>query len=77
MVGNCVAIGEAVQGQAHMKGAMRAGAKAREVLEVILQSAVNFGMPTMLHSLKIFVELMRREGRLAEIGNPPDRAETS
>jgi len=77
MVGNCVAIGEAVQGRAHMKGAMRAGAKPREVLEVILLSAVNFGMPTMLHSLKIFVELMRQEGRLAEIGNPPDREETS
>jgi alkylhydroperoxidase/carboxymuconolactone decarboxylase family protein YurZ len=77
MVGNCAAVGEAVQGRAHMKGAMRAGAKPREVMEVILQSAVNFGMPTMLHSLKIFVELVSEEGRLAEIGNPPDRAETS
>ncbi|TAK54526.1 MAG: hypothetical protein EPO22_15295, partial [Dehalococcoidia bacterium] len=55
MVGNCVAVNEAVQGRAHMKGAMRAGAKPREVLEVILQSAVNFGQPGMLHSLKIFV----------------------
>jgi alkylhydroperoxidase/carboxymuconolactone decarboxylase family protein YurZ len=77
MVGNCVAVGEAVQGKAHMKGALRAGAKAREVLEVILQSSVNFGMPTMLNSLRIFVELMRQEGRLAEIGNPPERADTT
>ena len=77
MVGNCVAVGEAVQGRAHMKGAMRAGAKPREVLEVILQSSVKYGMPTMLHSLKVFVELMRQDGRLAEIGNPPERAETS
>lgn len=77
MVGNCVAVGEAVQGRAHMKGAMRAGAKPREVMEVVLQSAVNYGMPTMLHALKIFVELMQEEGRLAEIGNPPERAETS
>ena len=77
MVGNCVAIGEAVQGRAHMKGAMRNGATPREVMEVILQSAVNFGMPTMLHSLKIFVELITQENRLAEIGNPPQRTETS
>ena len=76
MVGNCVAVNEAVQGRAHMKGAMRAGAKPREVLEVILQSAVNFGQPGMLHSLKIFVELMTKEGRLAEIGNPPQRENT-
>lgn len=76
MVGNCVAVNEAVQGRAHMKGAMRAGAKPREVLEVILQSAVNFGQPGMLHSLKIFVELMTKEGRLAEIGNPPQRNNT-
>ena len=32
MVGNCAAIGEAVQGKAHMKGAMRNGATPREVL---------------------------------------------
>jgi alkylhydroperoxidase/carboxymuconolactone decarboxylase family protein YurZ len=76
MVGNCVAIGEATQGRAHMKGAMRNGASPREVMEVILQSAVNFGMPTMLHSLKIFVQIMTEEGRLAEIGNPPKRAES-
>jgi alkylhydroperoxidase/carboxymuconolactone decarboxylase family protein YurZ len=59
-----------------MKGAMRAGAKSREVLEVILQSAVNFVQPSMLHSLKIFVELMSKEGRLAQIGNPPARENT-
>jgi len=76
MVGNCVAIGEAVQGKAHMKGAMRNGASPREVLEVILQSAVNFGQPTMLHSLKIFVALITEQGRLAEIGNPPAREDT-
>ncbi|MGZ8268346.1 MAG: carboxymuconolactone decarboxylase family protein [Burkholderiales bacterium] len=76
MVGNCAAIGEAVQGKAHMKGAMRNGATPREVMEVILQTAVWFGQPTMLHSLKIFVEIIRQQGRLAEIGNPPERADT-
>jgi alkylhydroperoxidase/carboxymuconolactone decarboxylase family protein YurZ len=76
MVGNCAAIGEAVQGKAHMKGAMRNGASPREVMEVILQTAVWFGQPTMLHSLKIFVDIIREQGRLAEIGNPPAREDT-
>jgi alkylhydroperoxidase/carboxymuconolactone decarboxylase family protein YurZ len=73
MVGNCVAVNEAVQGRAHMRGAMRAGADPREVMEVILQSAVNFGMPSTLSSLKAFVKIMSDEGRLDEIGNPPER----
>lgn len=76
MVGNCVAVGEATQGRAHMKGALRAGASGREVMEVILQSAPNFGMPLMLRALKIFVQVMTEEGRLAEIGNPPARADS-
>jgi len=75
MVGNCVAVGEGHEGRAHMKGAMRKGAKPREILEVILQSCTNFGMPPMLKALKIFVKLMEEDGRSAEIGNPPKRVE--
>ena len=71
MVGNCVAVGEGHEGRAHMKGALRKGAKPREILEVILQSCTNFGMPSMLKALKIFVKLMEEDGRAAEIGNPP------
>lgn len=73
MVGNCVAVGETVQSLAHMRGAMRAGATPREVMEVILQSAVNFGMPSGLAALRAFVRIMREENRLDEIGNPPQR----
>jgi alkylhydroperoxidase/carboxymuconolactone decarboxylase family protein YurZ len=75
MVGNCVAVNEAVQGRSHMRGAMRAGASPREVMEVILQSAVNFGMPSMLSSLKAFVKIIKEDGRLDEIGNPPERTD--
>jgi alkylhydroperoxidase/carboxymuconolactone decarboxylase family protein YurZ len=73
MVGNCVAVGETVQSRAHMRGAMRAGAKPREVMEVILQSSVNFGMPSGLAALRAFVDIIKEEGRLDEIGNPPER----
>jgi alkylhydroperoxidase/carboxymuconolactone decarboxylase family protein YurZ len=71
MVGDCLAVGEATQARGHMRGAMRQGATPREVMEVILQTCVNFGMPPMLHALESFVEVMAEDGRLAEIGNPP------
>ena len=54
----------------------RNGASPREVVEVILQTCVNFGMPPMLHALEMFVQIMAEDGRLAEIGNPPRRVET-
>ena len=76
MVGDCLAVGEATQARGHMRGAMRNGAAPREVMEVILQTSVNFGMPPMLHALENFVEIMAEDGRLAEIGNPPRRVET-
>ncbi len=75
MVGNCVAVGESTEGRSHMRGALRAGAGAREVMEVILQSCINFGMPHAIHALKIFVNIMAEDGRLAEIGNPPQRVD--
>lgn len=71
MIGDCLAVGEGTQARGHMRGAMRNGAAAREVLEVVLQTAVNFGMPGMLHALENFVQIMNEDGRLAEIGNPP------
>lgn len=73
MVGNCVAIGEMFNGVAHMRGSLRAGASPREVMEVIIQSTVNFGMPTALAALRAFVDLIAKDGRLDEIGNPPSR----
>jgi len=71
MIGDCLAVGEATQSRGHMRGAMRNGASPREVLEVVLQTCVNFGMPSMLHALEMFVQIMHEDGRLAEIGNPP------
>lgn len=70
MVGDCMAVGETTQARAHMRGSMRAGAEPREVMEVILQSCTNFGMPTMLRGLGVFVKIMTEDGRLDEIGGP-------
>ena len=75
MVGDCLAVGESKQARAHMRGSMRQGASPREVIEVILHSCINFGMPAMLNSLEIFIQIMDEDGRLAEIGNPPKRGD--
>jgi alkylhydroperoxidase/carboxymuconolactone decarboxylase family protein YurZ len=71
IVGNCVSVGEGIQIRSHMRGALRAGATPREVLEVLFQSSALFGMPSLMRSLVIFVKMIAEEGRLAEIGNPP------
>ncbi|MBI4205316.1 MAG: carboxymuconolactone decarboxylase family protein [Betaproteobacteria bacterium] len=76
MIGDCLAVGEETQARGHMRGALRNGANPREILEVIFQTCVNFGMPPMLKALEVFVELMAEDKRLAEIGDPPLRVET-
>jgi len=76
MIGDCLAVGEETQARGHMRGALRKGAKPREILEVIFQTCINFGMPPMLKALEVFVQLMAEDKRLAEIGNPPLRVES-
>jgi alkylhydroperoxidase/carboxymuconolactone decarboxylase family protein YurZ len=70
-VGDCVALGEAIQSREHMQGAMAAGASAAEVLEVVQMSAIHFGFPRMGGALRTFVGIMAEQGRLDEIGDPP------
>ena len=48
MVGNTLAIGEIVQTRHHMRTAIRQGASAREVLEVLFQSVVTIGHPNVI-----------------------------
>ncbi len=71
MVGDCLAVRELGQGREHMRGALRNGASAREVLEVIWITAINFGLASMVQPLKILGQILEEQGRLAEIGNPP------
>lgn len=76
MIGDCLAAGEETQARGHMRGALRNGASPREILEVIFQTCVNFGMPGMLKALEVFVDIMAADDRLPEIGSPPLRVET-
>jgi len=76
MIGDCLAVGEAVQSKGHMRGAMRQGANPREVMEIIFMTSANFGMPGAWHALENFLQIMAEDGRLAEIGNPPLKVES-
>jgi len=76
MIGDCLAVGEETQARGHMRGALRQGASPREVMEVCFMTCINFGMPPMLHSLEVFVEVMAEDKRLGEIGNPPLKVES-
>lgn len=76
MIGDCLAVGEETQARGHMRGALRNGANPREILEVIFQTCVNFGMPPMLKALEVFVQVLAADKRLAEIGNPPLKVDT-
>lgn len=71
LVGNMIALGREPQARSHMAGAMRAGAKPGELLEIILMSSFYLGQPVKVSFLRVLVELMASQGRLAEIGNPP------
>lgn len=70
IIGNCVAVGEGVQIRAHMRSALHVGATPREILEVILQSCVHFGMPATMQALATLYRVLSDEGRLDAIGNP-------
>lgn len=76
MVGDCLAVGESTNARGHMRGAMRQGATPREVMEVIFMTSANFGMPPAWHALENFLQILKEDGRLAEVGNPPLKVES-
>jgi len=76
IIADCLAVREETQARGHMRGAIRNGADPREIMEICFLTAVNFGMPSMLKALEVFVEIMTEENRLDEIGNPRARVET-
>ncbi len=62
MVGNTLAIGEIVQCRHHMRTALRQGATAREVLEVLLQSCVVVGHPNVIpERIRDLVQIVESE----------------
>ena len=70
MVGVCLALNEPVQLENHIRGALLHGAKAREVLEVIVHSTAYVGMPTTVHTVRVLERVAKEENRLDELTAP-------
>ena len=64
VLGECCVLGAEMQIPNHIRSAMRAGATEKEVLEVILQSAVYGGIPRMMMAMKHFRAVMKDLGKL-------------
>jgi alkylhydroperoxidase/carboxymuconolactone decarboxylase family protein YurZ len=67
MVGICLALNEPVQLANHIRGAMLLGAKASEVLEVVVHSTAYCGMPTTVLVGQQVEKIARELGREAEL----------
>lgn len=71
VVGATLSLGETHQSRRHMRAALRAGAKAREVLEVIFHTTAFFGHPyVMPAAFDDLIRILDDEGRLAELVSP-------
>lgn len=64
IIGECCVLDEQVQLPNHIRSAMRCGATPREILEVILQSAIYAGMPNMIKSMRTFRSIMKDLGAM-------------
>jgi 4-carboxymuconolactone decarboxylase len=64
VIGECCVSDEQVQLPNHIRSAMELGATPKQILEVVLQSAVYAGMPKMIKSMRTYRDLMKSMGVL-------------
>lgn len=68
VVGATLSLGETHQSRRHMRAALRAGAKPREVLEVIFHTTAFFGHPyVMPAAFDDLIRILDDEGRVTEL----------
>ncbi|MBI3068767.1 MAG: hypothetical protein HYY79_07830, partial [Betaproteobacteria bacterium] len=70
-VGDTFAVGDFVQAHDHIVEALALGISPREIMEVVFLIGPYFGSPCMAASLKVLEGILGKQGRMAEIGNPP------
>lgn len=74
IIGYCVILDDQGQLPNHMRAALRAGASPREILEIILQSAIYAGMPRMVRAMRTYRTFMSQMG-LLELTEPVFRGD--
>jgi alkylhydroperoxidase/carboxymuconolactone decarboxylase family protein YurZ len=71
VVGATLALGEKHQSRRHMRAALRSGARARELLEVIFHTTALFGHPhVMPAAIDDLIRILDDEGRLDDLVEP-------
>lgn len=70
-VGDTFAVGDFVQAHDHIVEALALGISPREIMEVVFLIGPYFGSPRMAASLKVLEGILSKQGRMAEIGDPP------
>lgn len=67
VVGELIVLGEAAQIQNHIRAALMLGVTPRQVMEVVLQSTVWIGMPSMTRNIRLLVGILEEQKRMEEI----------
>jgi len=67
VVGELIVLGEQAQIQNHMRAALMLGVPPREVLEVVLQSTIYVGMPSMTRNIKLLIAILEEQKRMPEV----------
>jgi alkylhydroperoxidase/carboxymuconolactone decarboxylase family protein YurZ len=67
VVGELMVLGETAQIENHIRAALMQGVKPREVLEVILQSTIYIGMPSMTRVIGSLERILAEQGRSSEL----------
>jgi 4-carboxymuconolactone decarboxylase len=67
VVGELIVLGEAAQIQNHIRAALMLGVTPRQVLEVVLQSTVYIGMPSMTRNIRLLLGILEEQKRMEEV----------
>jgi 4-carboxymuconolactone decarboxylase len=67
VVGELMVLRETTQIENHMKAGLMHGATPREMLEVVLQSTIYIGMPSMTRVIRSLERILEESGRLSEL----------
>ncbi len=67
VIGELMVLGETAQIENHMRAGLMHGATPREILEVVLQSIIYIGLPSLHRMLDSLERVLEEQGRIAEL----------
>ena len=67
VIAQCAAMGELEYLESSMRAALNEGVRAREILEILLQTTVYVGMPKINRAARVFHSVLKELGRMQEL----------